>query len=296
MNETNQKSYVQYTQLFNKVCSSPLFMVLAGLISAYTVASAIYFFGAVGNVIAMAIPGLNLLFAIVSTIAVWLIFAGAKKGNLNPKLFKLATFSGKFVRGIANALSGAVAFLTFIVAALVYTVKDILAEMLVGIADIINDLGEAIDVDVDAITDFFAELAISLEDDAIMILISCVLIFLLAIISMVRFSMAFRFVKSIHKTYTTGHMVAAPTMSTPVIFFIIAAVGLYISCIMTFDLMGIFYSLIIVMLGVLMLMNKNELARIYGDWQKEIGMVTADAAASAAAPAAAPAAEETPAE
>ena len=294
MNETNQKSYVQYTSLFNKVCSSPLFLVLAGLISAYTVASAIYFFGAMGNVISMFIPGLNLIFSIVSTIAIWLIFAGAKKGNINPKLFKLAAWCGKYVRVVANALSGAVAFLTFIVAALVYTLKDTLAEMLVGIADTISEMGESLDADVSEVSDYFADLAISLEEDALFILIGCVVIFLLCIISMVRFSMAFRFVKSIHKTYTTGHMVAAPTMTTPVFFFIFAAIGLYLS-VPSFDLTGICYSLIIAMFGVLILLNKNELARIYGAWQKEIGMVTADAAAPAAAPAA-PAAEETPAE
>ncbi len=289
-NESN-KSYVQYTQLFNKVCSGPFFLVLAALVSAYAVVSAISFFGALGSVFAMALPGLNLLFAIVSTVACWLIFLGAKKGNIKPSLFKLATFSGKFVRTIANAVCGIVAFLSFIVAALVYTLADTLAEMLLWIGGTISDLGEAINVEVDVFSDFFTELAVALDDNAIMILIGCVVIFLLAILSMVRFSMGLGFVKNAHKTFTTGHMVAAPSMAIPVISFIIAAAGLYASCsILSFDPEGIVYSLIIAMMGVLILMNKKDLASIYAVWQKEIGMVSNDAAAAAA-----PAAPEAPA-
>lgn len=293
MSNETQKPYVRYTQLFNKVCSGPIFLALVALVSVYTVVSAIYFFGTIGNPFGMLFGAINLILSVISTIAFWLIFAGAKKGNIKPSLFKLATLFAKFVKYIANAVTYSVTFASIVVVALVFALKDTLKDLITGIYDMFgpnlpDDLSEDL-------ADFCVDAIKFIDEKSFLLAISCIVVSALLILSTIRFYKVVGFMKSVFETYTKGHMVAAPTMFFPVLSFIVAAFALYVGFIYyAFDLMAIVYGLIIAVGGVLILLNKNELADIYAQWQLEQGMVSADAAAAAAP--AAPATEETPAE
>ncbi len=295
MNETNQKSYVQYTSLFNKVCSGPIFLVLAALSSVYMVVSAISFFGTLGNLFAMFFPAINFVLSIISTIAFWMIFLGAKKGNIKPSFFKMATACAKFVRGIVSIITVGVTLASAATVALVFALKDTLIEMLDGMSNWITEIGDSIldKESAGAVETFFADLTDFVESKAILLCIGCIVLVVLFILSLIRFSKAIGFMKSVFETYTKGHMVAAPGMFFPIVSFIVAAFGLYLSF-DGMDWMGIVYSLMIAVGGVLILLNKNELANIYKNWQAEMGMITADAAAASAPAAPATPAEEAP--
>ena len=294
---TQQKSYERYTSFFNKVCSSPLFLVFAALVSVYCVYAIVDFFGALGNIVFMLISGLNLLFAILSTIGVWMAFMGAKKGAISAGNFGLITSVAKFVRFITTFLTVIVTILSAAVVALIFTLKDKLVEILGSMEEAITEMGDMVSLGEDltvTLSEFFATTKDYIENKSMMIMIACIAIVVFLIFALIRFAKGIKILNNAKNTYKTGAMKAAPTMFYPVLSFIVAAVGLYISfAVLSVSIFGIIYSLIIAVGGVLVLLNKNELASIYTAWQVEIGMIS-PAAAAANAPAAAPVVEEAP--
>lgn len=304
---TQQKSYERYTGLFNKVCSSPLFLVLAALVSVYCVFAIVGFFNALGSIISIPFAALDLLFALLTTIGVWMLFLGAKKKNISAGNFGLARSVIKYNQVIKTILLVCIIIVMIAVIALVFMLQasvgddtEALIEEIKGhelLANIPEDARASVD---EVLTGMESILALG----GIGLCIIAVIIAAVLILELIRFSKMASFLSGAKKTYKTGQMSAPPSMFFCVLSYIFAAIGIIgnlgVLEMTTLSIPGLAYSLLIGLGGFIVMQNRKELASIYTAWQVEIGMVS-PAAAAAQAPVAeapvaeAPVAEEAPA-
>ena len=305
-NSTQQKSYVRYTGLFNKVCSSVLFLVLACLVSVYCLMAVVDFFRSFsGGPIAIVLAALPALFAVLSTIGVWMMYLGAKKNNIGAGNIGLSSSIVKWQQVIKTIFVVVAIIAVIAIVALLFLIQSELGgavedagQLTAEISGTLNEFGLPAEA-MSAVKSVLDTLAFILSAGPIVVAIAGIVLIAILIIEISRYSALVKFLNGATKMYKTGHMVAPPSMFFVIVTFIFAGFSI-LTTIMGASMFGslkiadLIYPAMMVIVGIIMLQNKDELASIYAAWQSEIGMVNPGVAQQV--PVATPAAPAAPAE
>ena len=98
MDNSNVRSYDRYAGLFNKACSSVLFLVIAVLTSVLSVGNIINLFDTIssGDFLTILLALLPALFITLTTIGLWILFINAKKNSISGGTFGLVKCYPKY--------------------------------------------------------------------------------------------------------------------------------------------------------------------------------------------------------
>lgn len=286
MNNTTQpKSYVRYTGLFNKVCSSVIFLVLACLVSVYCLMAAVDFFRSFsGGIIAIIIAALPTLFAVLSTIGVWMMYTGAKKNNIGAGNIGLSASIVKWQQVIKTIVVVVAIIIVIAIVAILFMAQAAIGAAAGDANEAIGEITKSLsDMGVDAKTissvrDILNNVGWLIGAGPIIIAVIGVIAIAVMIIEITRYSALVKFLNGATKMYKTGHMVAPPSMYFVVVTFIFAGYSIF-TAIAGAGVMGalnissLIYPAMMVLVGIIILQNKDELASIYAAWQSEIGMM-----------------------
>lgn len=305
MNTSSKRSYDRYSELFNKACSSVLFLIIALLTSALCVGNIINVFDAIstGNAITICITVLPALFITLTTIGLWILFINAKKNSVNGSTFGLVKSYPKFeqVIKIITFILVIIAIVAIIIG--LFTLKLKIDEAIKETGGSLEELKdqmhvsfggveipkEYVDIFNQTIEKFIDRYDYYLTTGITIATVIGVVTIIFIILELIRCSMLVKLISSAGKMFKTGHMQAPPSIFFCVLNFIFGAINIFASfAAITFNIFDFSWEMclpgvtgvILVLIGIIVMINVRELKKIYSEWQTEIGMVSADAAAA----------------